>query len=75
MAEQINIGRAIHDELRRQERTVAWFARKLGTNRMTCYRMFNSYTIDTGLLERVSAVLNCDFFALYSEKITRNNEA
>lgn len=73
MAEQINIGKAIQDELRRQERTVAWFARKLGTNRMACYRIFNSYSIDTSLLERISAVLDIDFFSLYSNKLKQKD--
>lgn len=73
MAEQINIGKAIQDELRRQERTVAWFARELGTNRMACYRIFNSYSIDTSLLERISAVLDIDFFSLYSNKLKQKD--
>lgn len=70
MAEQVNIGKAIHDELLRQERTVAWLARKLGTNRMACYRIFDSYSIDTLLLERISTILNFDFFVLYSNKLS-----
>lgn len=70
MAEPINIGKAIHDELLRQERTVAWLARKLGTNRMACYRIFDSYSIDTLLLERISTILNFDFFVLYSNKLS-----
>lgn len=74
MAEPINIGKAIHDELLRQERTVAWLARKLGTNRMACYRIFDSYSIDTLLLERISIILNFDFFILYSNRLNNKND-
>ena len=70
MAEgNINIGMAIREELKRQERTVAWFARKLGTSRMACYRIFESYSIDTYMLLKISKVLDFDFFALYSENL------
>ena len=65
----INIGMAIREELKRQERTVAWFARKLGTSRMACYRIFESYSIDTYMLLKISKVLDFDFFAQYSENL------
>lgn len=70
MAEgNINIGMAIREELKRQERTVAWFARKLSTSRMACYRIFESYSIDTYMLLKISKVLDFDFFAMYSENL------
>ncbi|MBO7652381.1 MAG: XRE family transcriptional regulator [Bacteroidales bacterium] len=65
----INIGMAIREELKRQERSVAWFARKLGTSRMACYRIFESYSIDTYMLLKISRALNHDFFALYSDSM------
>lgn len=74
MAENnINIGMAIRDELKKQERSVAWFARQLGTNRMACYRIFESYSIDTYMLQRISKVLNVDFFAIYSGSLKDGN--
>lgn len=70
MAENnINIGMAIRDELKKQERSVAWFARQLGTNRMACYRIFESYSIDTYMLLKISRVLDYDFFSLYSDNL------
>jgi hypothetical protein len=70
MAEcNINIGMVIRTELQRQERSVSWLARKLGTNRMAIYRIFESYSIDTYMLQKVSMALNYDFFALYSESL------
>ena len=69
MADTINIGKAIHDELLRQGRTVAWLSRQLGTSRMACYRIFNSYSVDTQMLLRISDMLGRDFFALYSDAL------
>ena len=65
----INIGMVIRLELQRQERSVAWLARQLGTSRMACYRIFESYSIDTYILLKISRALNYDFFALYSENM------
>ena len=59
----------IRMELQRQERSVAWLARQLGTSRMACYRIFESYSIDTYMLLKISRALNYDFFALYSENM------
>ena len=43
----INIGKAIHDELQKQERSVSWMAKKLNINRMQCYRIFIKTTLKT----------------------------
>ena len=75
MAEcNINIGMVIRTELQRQERSVSWLARKLGTNRMAIYRIFESYSIDTYMLQKVSMALNYDFFALYSESLKSSTD-
>ena len=55
------IGLIIKEELQRQERTVAWFARKLSCDRSNVYRLFNKHSIETDLLIRISAILNRDF--------------
>ena len=61
------IGLIIKEELAAQERPVAWFARKLNMDRSNVYRLFCKNSIDTGLLARISQVLNRDFFAMLSE--------
>jgi len=61
------IGLIIKEELAAQERSVSWFARKLNMDRSNVYRMFYKNSIDTGLLARISKLLNRDFFALLSE--------
>ena len=69
MSEPIHIGRIIEEELRSQGRTVAWLARQLGTSRMACYRIFNSYSIDTQVLYQISDLLGRNFFEVYSGRL------
>ncbi len=64
----IPLGMLIKEELEAQERTVAWFARKLSLDRSNVYRIFQKNSMDTGLLSRISLVLGKDFFSLLSEE-------
>lgn len=73
MADIIHIGQIIHKDLSNQGRTITWFARQLNTSRMACYRIFQSYSIDTQNLYRISILLKKDYFAIYSEKIREDN--
>ena len=75
MAEKVNIGQTIREEMDRTGRTVTWLSRQLGTNRMACYRIFNSYSIDTQMLLRISVLLGRDFFTLYSEALKQEQES
>lgn len=68
----IHIGKIIECELKRQERTVSWFARKLYCDRSNVYDIFKRRSIDTELLLRISLILNYNFFALYDNEIARN---
>ena len=63
------IGQIIKDELIAQERSVAWFSRKIHLDRSNVYRLFQKNSIDTDLLRRIAQVLRRDFFALYSEEL------
>lgn len=65
----VTIGKAIEDECRRQERTVAWLARKIHTDRRNVYDIFKRSSIDTELLLRLSVALHKDFFKLYQAKL------
>lgn len=69
MADNINIGQEIRQELKRQGRTVTWLSRQLGTSRMACYRIFDCYSIDTQVLRRICVLLGRDFYKLYSESL------
>jgi hypothetical protein len=61
----IHIGKEIKEELRRQERGVSWLAEKLHCDRTNVYNIFKREGIDTRMLERISIILNHNFFALY----------
>ncbi len=61
----IHIGKLIEAELRRQERTVSWFARKLYCERTNVYDIFKRRSIDTDMLLRISFVLHHNFFRYY----------
>ena len=61
----VHIGKEIKAELLRQERGVSWLADKLHCDRTNVYDIFKREGIDTRLLERISIILNRNFFALY----------
>ena len=62
---EIHVGSLIKEELKRQERSISWFARKLYCDRSNVYDIFRRKSIDTDLLLRISHVLNHDFFQYY----------
>ncbi len=66
----IHIGHLIREELIRQERTPSWLAKKINCERTNVYDIFERSSINTELLERISAVLKYDFFALYSRGLS-----
>ena len=66
---QIFIGKSIECELRAQERSVVWLARKLNCNRTNIYKIFNRSTIDTELLLKISNVLQRNFFEEYTDRL------
>lgn len=72
---QIFIGKSIEYELRNQERSVVWLARKLNCNRTNIYKIFNRSTIDTELLLRISNVLQRNFFEEYINCLDFTKEA
>lgn len=65
----IHIGHLIEQELRRQERSVAWFARKLHCDPSNVYKIFKKQSIDTQLLVNISSILQHDFFLYYINKV------
>lgn len=61
----------IEAELRRQERTVTWFARQLHCDRRNVYDVFHRSSIDTSMLLRICLILKTDFFAALTDTYTR----
>ena len=70
----IHIGKLIEAELRRQERTVSWFARKLYCDRSNVYDIFKRENIDVDLLLRISSILKHDFFNYYARQLKESDE-
>ena len=68
------IGALIKKELERQERGASWLARKLSCDRSNIYRILQKESIDTLLLQRISLILNHDFFADLSDTLSENKE-
>lgn len=64
----MHIGKLIEEELRRQERSVSWFAKKLYCDRTNVYSIFKRPSIDTELLLRISIILNRNFFSYYLQE-------
>ena len=65
----IHIGKLIEEELRKQERSVTWFADKLCCERTNVYSIFKRQSIDTELLIRISKILHHNFFQDYRNEL------
>ena len=59
--DEMRIGQRIHDELKRQGRTVTWLAQQLDLERPSLYYTFRQNSIDMELLMRISFILNHNF--------------
>ncbi|MBR2368980.1 MAG: XRE family transcriptional regulator [Paludibacteraceae bacterium] len=69
MSSTIHIGSIIRDELRRQGKTNAWFAKEINVNTRTINKIFLKGVIDTHQLLLISQALGVDFFKYYSEQL------
>ena len=69
MSSTIHIGSIIRDELRRQGKTNAWFAKEINVNTLTVNKIFLKGVIDTHQLLLISQALGVDFFKYYSEQL------
>lgn len=67
----VHIGKLIEEELRKQERSVSWFANKLCYERTNVYSIFKRQSIDTELLVRISHILHHNFFDYYNHEIKK----
>lgn len=65
----VHIGKIIEEEMRRQERSPSWLARKINCERPNVYYIFKQESINTDLLLRISRALKCNFFIYYSEEL------
>lgn len=69
MNSPIHIGSIIREELRRQGKTNAWFAKEINVNPRTVNKIFLKGVIDTHQLLLISQALGVDFFKYYSAQL------
>jgi transcriptional regulator with XRE-family HTH domain len=63
-----HIGEQIKEVLEKKGLSVTEFSKRINKSRENCYSIFGRKTIDTGLLQQISAVLEYDFFEQFSFK-------
>jgi hypothetical protein len=66
---QLHIGKKIKEVLGQSRFTVIEFAEKINRTRDVVYKIFAKENIDTGLLQKISQVLEHDFFSYYSSEL------
>ena len=72
--EDIHIGERIKNVFDSKGLTVSEFARRINKSRENTYDIFTRKTIDTGLLQIISRVLEYDFFRFYTQDETKSKE-
>lgn len=68
-ADMIHIGSLIEQELRRQDRSAIWLADELHCGRANVYKLFKKKSIDTLQLEKISDILQHNFFLDYADEV------
>ena len=58
----LHFGNMILSELREQRRSVAWFAKEMGSDRSNMYKLLARPHLSTDFVLRASRLLNHDFF-------------
>lgn len=72
---KIHIGKKIKEVWKSSRLKGTEFAAMINKDRQVIYDIFERETIDTGLLQNISKVLNHDFFSYYSQQIDIAKEA
>ncbi len=66
---KVHIGKKIKEVLVESKFSVIEFAEKISRTRDVVYKIFAKENIDTGLLQKISQVLEHDFFSYYSHEL------
>ncbi|MFM6935741.1 MAG: helix-turn-helix domain-containing protein [Flavobacteriales bacterium] len=72
--EEFNIGTQIKEVVESKGMSVTEFAKRINKSRENCYSIFARKTIDTGLLQIISDVLDHDFFLQFSSSYQQMSE-
>jgi transcriptional regulator with XRE-family HTH domain len=63
---EVQIGQKVQEVFESRKMKLSEFADQLGTVRQNVYRIFKKKDLDTGLLTKISEVLNHNFFQYYN---------
>lgn len=75
MAEEgLHIGNCIKEELKRQDRSIAWLSRQVFCDRSNLSRILKNQYVDIYLLRRISISLRCNFFQQLSDYVQKEIE-
>lgn len=66
---EVHVGEMIRGELRRQGRTVTWFATQICCEKSNVYKLFRRSSIDVGQLMMISEALKHNFLRDCFEEI------
>ena len=69
----MHIGKIIRQKVKEQNKTSVWLAEQLSYSRTNVYKLYDKKSIDTDVLFRISAILDFDFFSLYSDEVWKRN--
>lgn len=72
---EVQIGEKVQQVFESRNMKLAELADKLGTVRQNVYRIFKKQDLDTGLLTRISEVLDHNFFHYYRTEEPGGNDA
>lgn len=64
-----NIGQTVKKILEKKGMTISEFGRRINKSRENVYSIFERKSIDTALLEKISEVLEYNFFTLYQKSV------
>lgn len=68
----MHVGRLIESIVRNQGRSPSWVARQLHMVRVNVYDIFQRESVDSGLLRRLSLILDVDLFRILSEDLQQS---
>jgi plasmid maintenance system antidote protein VapI len=69
---EIHVGKLIKNRLQETGMTKSEFARRINKTSQNVYDIFERKTIDTGLLLKISKILDFNFFERYSLTLNSN---
>jgi hypothetical protein len=70
----MHIGRRIREVLSQRHKAVTWLAKEINCERTNVYNIFMREEINTGLLYKISVILDYNFFKELSEEFMREDK-